>query len=295
MLNDTDPEVALSCARECRAAFDRASSAQKLRFLQSCANSELVTQLLHLHLCDYNTTATVPSEHKHLQNESRVTAEKIFDFTFFLGFGDRGAGGGGGSSVTKPMKESADKRARIDKARLPNGETKLHTAAKKGKVEKVKKLLKKGADTNYLCAAGLSALWEAADNGHVEVVRLLLKAGAHVDHVHDGETPLYRVTRCMSRGTLTCLQVVEKMGEEDSADWRAIAQALLQHGANPDISINGSTPRVALQSSGLLSQSHGGSQDAAYSVQEPVTMEQCEVRSVAFKLYLMSSRSEFNF
>jgi ankyrin repeat protein len=49
------------------------------------------------------------------------------------------------------------------------GRTDLHSAARDGDVERVKKLLEKGANPNARTEAGLTPLHEAASWGHVEL------------------------------------------------------------------------------------------------------------------------------
>jgi ankyrin repeat protein len=57
-------------------------------------------------------------------------------------------------------------------------QTDLHKAASAGDVERVKELLKKGADPNTKDEKGRTPSHEAAYWGHVNVVRLLLVYGA---------------------------------------------------------------------------------------------------------------------
>jgi len=72
------------------------------------------------------------------------------------------------------------------------GWTDLHYAAYEGDVERVKKLLKKGANPNTQSKDGYTPLLVAAMEGHVEVVRLLLEHGADPNAKDiNGDTPLH--------------------------------------------------------------------------------------------------------
>jgi ankyrin repeat protein len=67
----------------------------------------------------------------------------------------------------------------------------LLDASKKGDVEKVKKLLKEGADVNAKDRFGFTPLHYTALNGHFEVVKLLIERGADVNaKTNGGWTPL---------------------------------------------------------------------------------------------------------
>ena len=58
------------------------------------------------------------------------------------------------------------------------GWTDLHSAALVGYAERVKELLKKGADPNTQAKDGETPLHIAASMGHVDIVKLLLEHGA---------------------------------------------------------------------------------------------------------------------
>jgi ankyrin repeat protein len=69
--------------------------------------------------------------------------------------------------------------------------TDLHSAALEGGAERVKELLKKGANPNIQDEKGRTPLHEAAHEGRVDVVKLLLVHGADpAVKDKDGRTPL---------------------------------------------------------------------------------------------------------
>lgn len=77
------------------------------------------------------------------------------------------------------------------------GPTPLHTAAFKGELKEVKKLLETGSDINILDAKGWTPLHDAAIQGHTDIVKLLIAAGADIN-VQDNEeryTPLHDAAR----------------------------------------------------------------------------------------------------
>jgi ankyrin repeat protein len=70
-------------------------------------------------------------------------------------------------------------------------QTDLHEAALMGNAERVKELLKKGADSNTQDEKGRTPLHKVAYWGRVDVVRLLLVYGADLTvEDKDGKTPL---------------------------------------------------------------------------------------------------------
>lgn len=54
----------------------------------------------------------------------------------------------------------------------------LYGAASDGDVEKVRELIREGADVNYMFDVPSTPLHAASQAGHVEVMEILLKAGA---------------------------------------------------------------------------------------------------------------------
>jgi ankyrin repeat protein len=79
---------------------------------------------------------------------------------------------------------------------LPRCDPELHIAAYEGDVERVKKLLEKGANLNIKNIDGLAPLHMAASEGRpcrcCDVVKLLLERGADPNTQNkDGDTPLH--------------------------------------------------------------------------------------------------------
>lgn len=73
------------------------------------------------------------------------------------------------------------------------GPAALDTAAFKGDLEEVKKLLEAGADINIVDAKGWTPLHDAVIQGHTAIVKLLIAAGANVN-AQDNEE---RTPRCI--------------------------------------------------------------------------------------------------
>ncbi len=84
------------------------------------------------------------------------------------------------------------------------GWTDLHKAASAGDVERVKELLKKGANPNTKDIDGQTPLHMAASGGHFDVVKLLLEHGADPNvQDKDGATPLHKAA---SGGQCRCCE-----------------------------------------------------------------------------------------
>ena len=72
----------------------------------------------------------------------------------------------------------------------------LIDAARKGDINRIKKLLDKGADVNAKDKDGETALMAAALRGHTEIVQFLLNKGADVNAKrNDGTTALMAAAR----------------------------------------------------------------------------------------------------
>ena len=87
-------------------------------------------------------------------------------------------------------------------------QTDLHIAAYEGDAERVKELLKKGADPNTKDIDGRTPLHIAASWGHDDVVKLLLVRGADPTvKDKDGRTPL---DLARAEGRRKVVSVIEK-------------------------------------------------------------------------------------
>ncbi|MFZ8929571.1 MAG: ankyrin repeat domain-containing protein, partial [Pseudohongiellaceae bacterium] len=80
--------------------------------------------------------------------------------------------------------------------RGPDGSTPLQWAVYDQDVEKVRTLIRAGADVNAANNYGANAMQLAAEVGHVELLDMLLDAGADVDSPNpEGQTALMLVAR----------------------------------------------------------------------------------------------------
>jgi ankyrin repeat protein len=150
------------------------------------------------------------------------------------------------------------------RAALPSGFTPLFFAAREGKTDVVKLLLKAGADVNERMqpksrpyrppARGTSPLVLAVENGHFELAKVLLEAGADPNDERTGFTPLHMISWVrkpnrgededgmpppIGSGTMTSLQLVRELvahGADVNARLRRGASgrgALSRKGATP--------------------------------------------------------------
>ncbi|TSK20065.1 Ankyrin repeat domain-containing protein 11 [Bagarius yarrelli] len=92
----------------------------------------------------------------------------------------------------KGTPNSASKTKDKVNKRNERGETRLHRAAIRGEVRRIKELISEGADVNVKDFAGWTALHEACNRGYYEVAKQLLAAGAEVNTKGlDDDTPLH--------------------------------------------------------------------------------------------------------
>ncbi|XP_039256583.1 BRCA1-associated RING domain protein 1-like isoform X2 [Styela clava] len=83
-------------------------------------------------------------------------------------------------NVSSPSGMKTPKTPRSTK-KNKRGETLLHIAAMKGKIDDMKKLIEEGADLNAKDNAGWTPLHEACNHGHIDAVRQLLESGVLVN------------------------------------------------------------------------------------------------------------------
>lgn len=104
----------------------------------------------------------------------------------------------------------------------------LYHAAKNGSLNKVKELLKAGADPNVQNEHHLTPLHQAAYWGELEIVELLLEHGARIDLDNGkGWTALH--SAAISGGLKTRKEVIEKLIEHG-----ADAKKVDKHGWTPE-------------------------------------------------------------
>ncbi len=98
----------------------------------------------------------------------------------------------------------------VGEAAMPDGTTALHWAAHNGDVERVKALLKAGANARAVNDYGATPMSEAAERGDAETIRALLKAGADVESANaTGQTALMTVAR---NGNIAAAELLVKAG-----------------------------------------------------------------------------------
>jgi ankyrin repeat protein len=92
---------------------------------------------------------------------------------------------------------------------------KLYKAVEAGDTEKVKTLLKKGADVNEYAADGLFPLWRAAADNNYDIAALLLQNGAKVNQL-DKVEPLLSTSLeiCCQEGYLKMIMLLVDYGAD---------------------------------------------------------------------------------
>lgn len=128
------------------------------------------------------------------------------------------------------------------------GSTPLLIAAREGRVEAARVLLRAGAEPDGR-GGGMTPLAAAALRGHAPLVRVLLRAGARVDATGlSGQTPL---VLALQQGHLACVQLLLEAGANTRVSDRAgdsplvmainqgrddLLALLLRHGTDPNLS-----------------------------------------------------------
>lgn len=135
-------------------------------------------------------------------------------WSFFMELSNETKGKQGGANVKK--------RAMMKRLKQYRGE--LAWAVAYGQTEKVRKLLRKGADVNKVSEDGTTPLRWAVQEGHLDIIQLLLSHGADINATdEEGQTPLYQA----------------------AADGnRELVEYLLDNGADIDLSGDGTTPLI---------------------------------------------------
>jgi ankyrin repeat protein len=122
----------------------------------------------------------------------------------------------------------------------PGGFTPLHFAAREGALAAAKALVEAGADIDAVDPDGISPLLMAIINGHYDVARTLIDEGA--DHSladTTGRTPLYAA---VDFNTMPASNRPAPAVVENEATSFELIEALLAHGADPNVQLERQAP-----------------------------------------------------
>jgi hypothetical protein len=149
------------------------------------------------------------------------------------------------NGVESWLKEALEKGVNPDIRCNDDGETLLHTAAKKGYLNKARLHLQYGVSPNVRTRRGETPLHYAVKTGSLEVTRILVDRGAYVDaRDADGQTPLHYAAE---RGFISIAKLLLERGADPNAEdnegdtslhesapkcFADVAEVLLNHGAN---------------------------------------------------------------
>jgi hypothetical protein len=170
----------------------------------------------------------------------------------------------GNKSVVEAVVGSVLRESRPDTRSPASKPWQLHDAARRGKADVIRMLVKLGSDVNQRDADGSSALHAAALNGQTDAVTTLLALGADVNAKNgQGATPLHEAA--LGGRTAVIEQLLGKGGVLDSRDLdgstplfyaaafgrRAAVEVLLKAGADPTARTNkGRDARSAAEAMG---------------------------------------------
>jgi ankyrin repeat protein len=126
----------------------------------------------------------------------------------------------------------------------------IFLAARKGRIEVVRFLLERGADSNAKTSIGYTPLMEASRNCHIEVVRELLEHGAEVNAKNRlGQTALTEAfiggLHPPRQNVCTLTSMAKLVTARWSQSYRAVVDLLLSRGADVNASdCSGITPLI---------------------------------------------------
>lgn len=160
-----------------------------------------------------------------------------------------------GDEVARVAPRRGSEVARRSPASCEGGEKDLLSAAVEGDSATVRACLDEEIDVNAVDRNGRTALALAAGAGSIEVIRLLLEAGAALEP-ESGVSPLAEAIRNQQEQAVLLLLesgasargrsalLIDAIGMGDVR----IVQALIDHGADPDVTRGDTTPLAAAAS-----------------------------------------------